>query len=433
MPGDGGFFRRSAKPLRKESTDCSALLVSANHAGRFSTPFEMSTITKTESLMNWSFMAACVSNLLFFFSFYLLMPVLPLYLIDELHAGKTIAGLVLASYTMATLLVRPFSGFLVDNIQRKPLYMICYFCFGAYFLGYILAGTLVILAIVRCTHGLVFGIATTSANTLAIDTLPPSKLGRGIGIYGTTSSLAMSLGPMAGLLLLANFSYQAVFTIAFISAMTAFLVGSTIECGTRLLPKNPKFSWSGIFLSHSLPISASIFLVAFIYGVLLNYLSLFARERGISANPGYFFCLFAVGLIMSRFIAGKMIDNGYLCRIIAIGKLILIGSIFLFIFVPGEVMFFSAAVMIGFGFGLISPSYQTLFIRMSRKEQRGTANSTYLTAWDAGIGIAVLCGGLLQELMPLSDVFLIGAVLVVASMLLFLAIGAPHFKRFQVS
>ncbi|MDR1962215.1 MAG: MFS transporter [Planctomycetaceae bacterium] len=397
----------------------------------------MSTVAKSEpalSLLNRSFVASCLSNLLFFFSFYLLIPVLPLYLIDELHAGKSAAGIILSSYTIAALIVRPFSGMLVDNLQRRPLYLICYFAFAAYFLGYLLAGTLFILGLVRCTHGFVFGIATTSANTLAIDTVPIGKLGRGIGIYGTMTSVAMALGPMAGLLLLSHFSFKMVFAIAFLTSMTAFLIGSTIQCATRIIPvTNRKFSFGQIFLAQSLPMAFCIFLIAFLYGVLLNYLSLFARERGIITNPGYFFCLLAVGLIMSRFIAGKMIDNGHICRTILIGKVILIASVFWFVYVPAESVFFGAALLIGFGFGLISPSYQTIFIRLAHKEQRGTANSTYLTAWDGGMGIAILLGGLLLEWTTLTNIYWFCILLLVVSMIFFALIGIPHFKRYRLS
>lgn len=389
--------------------------------------------SRTDSLMNRSFIAACVSNLLVFFSVYMLMPVLPLYIVDEFHAGKSIAGIVLATYTITTLLVRPFSGMLVDNFQRKPLFLLCYFLFAAYFIGYLFAGTLFMLAIIRSMHGFVFGIASTSANTLAIDTLPSSKLGSGIGIYGTAASIAMAFGPMAGLLLLHNYSYHAVFMVAFIASVLAFLVGSTIKSEYREIPKSTKpFSLEKIFLVRGWPIVLSILLMASLYGVLVNYLSLFARERGIGTNPGYFFCFLALGLVMSRFIAGKLIDGGYICRTIVAGKLILLGSVLLFILVPDEAVFFGAAVFIGLGYGLVSPTYQTLIIRLAKREQRGTANSTYLTAWDAGIGFAIFGGGVLSEHIPLAAVLMLGTFFLLLSMLFFSIVGAPYFKRFVI-
>ena len=60
--------------------------------------------------------------------------------------------------------------------------------------------------------------------------------------------------------------------------------------------------------------------MAFVYGLLVNYLSVFARERHVMANPGYFFLLMSLGLILSRLFAGGMIDKGYIGRLILGGK-----------------------------------------------------------------------------------------------------------------
>ncbi len=396
----------------------------------------MSTITSTapaDTLLNRSFVASCVSNLLFYTSVYMLIPVLPLYLVDELHTGKSIAGVILSSFTIAGLIIRPISGFLVDNFRRKPLYLFCYFFFAAYFIGYLLAGTLVVLAAVRCMHGLVFGIASTSASTLVIDSLPPGKLGRGIGIFGTTSSVAMSLGPMAGLMILSRFSFQGVFAVALVVAVVAFCIGLSVRGDAQILPATRgHFSFKTMFLAQGLPMALCVILATFLYGVIVNYLTLFARERGVAASPIHFFSLLAVGMILSRLFGGRLIDRGHLLPLIIAGKLTLIASVILFVFSPWESLFFASALLAGLGYGIVFPSYQTIFIRLARKEQRGTANSTYLTACDFGIGFAIFFGGLIAEFASFPGIFLIGALLVFLSIVVFAAIGIPHFKRHRV-
>lgn len=396
----------------------------------------MSTIApvaSSDSLLNRNFMAACLSNLLFYISVYMLMPVMPLYLVDVMHTGKSVAGVVLSSFTMAALLIRPISGFLVDHFRRKPLYLICYFCFAAYFAGYLLATTLLVLLVVRCTHGLIFGLASTSASTLAIDTLPPGKLGRGIGIFGTTTSIAMSLGPMTGLVLMSEFSYQMVFAVALLMAVAAFCIGTTIHCETPpALQTKRRFSWQGIFLASAVPVTLCVIFPSFLYGMILNYLTLYARERGIEINPGFFFCLMAAGMILSRLVAGKLIDRGLFLPLIVTGKLLVVTAIFLFVFVPHSGVFFGSALLAGIGFGIVFPSYQTIFIRLARKEQRGTANSTYLTCCDLGIGIAIFFGGMIAEHLTFPMAFLTGALLTFLSILIFRTIGAPHFLKYQI-
>ena len=93
-------------------------------------------------------------------------------------------GLVLSGYTITALLIRPFSGFLVDSFPRKKVLLISLFLYFLLFGGYLLAGTLVLFAIVRTMHGGPFGASTVANSTVAIDVLPSSRRNEGIGFYG---------------------------------------------------------------------------------------------------------------------------------------------------------------------------------------------------------------------------------------------------------
>lgn len=68
----------------------------------------------TERLWSSNFTFAFLGNFSIFFAFYLLLPVLPFYLIEKFNADSALIGTILASYTLTALLTRPFSGFMVD-------------------------------------------------------------------------------------------------------------------------------------------------------------------------------------------------------------------------------------------------------------------------------------------------------------------------------
>lgn len=89
----------------------------------------------------WSFM----SSFLLFFAFYLLLPILPMYLIEQFQAGKSLIGIILSSYTITTLLIRPFAGYLVDTFPKKIFLIATYTLFTALFAGYIVATTVLVL------------------------------------------------------------------------------------------------------------------------------------------------------------------------------------------------------------------------------------------------------------------------------------------------
>lgn len=77
------------------------------------------TAPKQEKLWGKEYWKVMTTNFLLFFAFYLLTPLLPIYLDAQFDANKDIIGLVLSGYVVATFLVRPFSGFVVDTFNRK--------------------------------------------------------------------------------------------------------------------------------------------------------------------------------------------------------------------------------------------------------------------------------------------------------------------------
>ena len=65
-----------------------------------------------EALFTPSFIAVCSANLLFFIASFMMVPVLPIYLLDGLHASKSVVGIILSAYMIGALVMRPLSGFL---------------------------------------------------------------------------------------------------------------------------------------------------------------------------------------------------------------------------------------------------------------------------------------------------------------------------------
>ena len=150
-------------------------------------------------LWNREYLKVMTCNFLLFFAFYLLTPLLPIYLDAQFKADKDMIGIVLSGYVVATLLVRPFSGFFVDSFDRKKVLMICFFAFFILFAGYIGAASILMFAIVRTLHGIPFGASTVANSTVAIDVLPSSRRNEGIGFYGLSNNLAMAVAPTAGI------------------------------------------------------------------------------------------------------------------------------------------------------------------------------------------------------------------------------------------
>ena len=124
-----------------------------------------------EKLLNANYVKVMFVNFAVSFAFYLLAPLLPLYLSETFNASKDIIGLVLSGYTITALICRPFSGYIVDSFPRKMVLEICLLVYFLFFLGYLIAGSLLVFAIFRTLHGGPFGASTVVNSTMAIDVL----------------------------------------------------------------------------------------------------------------------------------------------------------------------------------------------------------------------------------------------------------------------
>jgi len=394
-----------------------------------------------DKLWTQSFVSACIGNFLLFFAFYLLLPILPLYLIEVFGTNRSSVGIILSCYTLAALVVRPISGFVLDMFNRKPLYLLAYFLFILCFVGYTLAGLLSLFIVVRIMHGLTFGMVTTAGNSLIVDIMPSSRRGEGLGYFGVANNLAMAIGPMFSLFLHDFCSFNVIFYIAVGSGLLGFLVANTIKYDKKI-EKTLKqaVALDRFFLPQGLSGGISFMFIAIPYGMLTTYVAIYGKELGIETSMGLFFSLMAIGLIGSRLFAGKMVDRGKLTWVIVCGTVICTLSFLvlasldnLTVFTSTTIvsgLFYTVAVALGVGYGMLFPAYNTLFVNLAPHNRRATASSTYLTSWDIGVGLGLVLGGRIADTIggfPLS--YFAGSLSVGISVLLFVKIAAPHYEK----
>jgi len=392
-----------------------------------------------DELFTKSFIFACIGNFLLFTGFYLLLPILPLYLIDTFHSSKSEVGLILSCYTVAALAVRPFSGFLADKFDRKPVYLLAYAFFIAIFISYPLVEFVLIFALMRVLHGLAFGMVTTAGNTLIVDIMPSSRRGEGLGYFGVANNLAMAIGPMVGLMLHeATGSFDMIFYTALLSGVLGFFFACQIRAPKKQKYDSEPLSLDRFFLIKGLKAGFCLLLLAIPYGITTSYVALYAQEIHVLGSMGLFFSLMAVGLIVSRTFSGTMVDRGKIPQVITYGTIIVMLAFLLFSSLGpvsanhlhlASVLFFVVALLLGVGYGMLFPAYNTLFVNLAPNNRRATASSTYLTSWDIGIGIGLVSGGNMAEISGFPMTYFVGAVLVALSVVYFVTFVTPHFNR----
>lgn len=250
-----------------------------------------------QKLWNTEYVKVMTANFMMYFAFYILTPLLPIYLSEKFGATNDVIGLVLSGYTIASLVVRPFSGFFVDSFNRKKVLMICLSLFFVFFAGYIAASTLLMFAIVRTLHGGPFGAATVANSTVAIDVLPSSRRNEGLGYFGLSNNLAMAIAPSVGIYLykLLN-DFSVLFWIALVVAFVGLLIDGTVKLPVNSIVKNTeKLSLDRFFLTRAWLLAINVAMFGFCFGVLSNYLAIYSKEElGITGGTGTYFALLSI-------------------------------------------------------------------------------------------------------------------------------------------
>ena len=402
-----------------------------------------------ERLWNRNYIKVMTANFSLFFAFYLLTPLLPLYLHETFGATKDVIGLVLSGYTITALLFRPFSGYFVDSFPRRTVLMVCFGAFAIFFAGYLAASTLLLFTIVRTLHGGPFGALTVANSTAAIDVLPSSRRTEGIGYYGLSNNLSMAIAPTIGIFIYKyTDSFELLFWLALVVACAGWLIDATVKFPEKEIVRNKsKLSWDRFFLVRGWLLGLNMVAFGFSFGVLSNYLAIYGKEvMGITGGTGTYFLLCSVGLIISRLQGGKALREGRLTHNAGSGMVISLVGYTLFILMPTLsslfalhtslftlIGYYGSALLIGLGNGHMWPAFQNMTICVAHNNQRGTANSTILISWDIGMGLGILLGGVIAEYLGYDASFWTVVIINAAGVATFFAATKAFFLQRRLS
>ena len=401
----------------------------------------MAEVTR-DRLFTRDYIFVCIAAFMMSFSFFILVPTLPMYLKDTFGISPALVGVVLSCYVIAVLSIRPMTGFIADTLPRKRVYIVSYAIFVASFLGYFfITQTLALFILLRVLHGFSFGMLTTAGNTLVIDVMPSSRRGEGLGYYGVTNNLAMAFGPMVGLFVISSGNYTLLFLTSLITGTVGLVLGALVRAPKKKIEKTEfKLSADRFFLKEGIRACFAFFLLAIPYGMTTSYMALYAASSGITQNAGLFFTVMAAGLITSRLNSGKRVDRGFVTETIIVGICIalvggfgeaILSTVSAWSIAAGYATYFLTAFLFGYGYGTMFPAYNTLFINLAPNSRPATANATYLTGWDVGIGGGMLLGGYISEYGYLYC-YMLGAVLIFVALLFFKYVVTPHFHQHKL-
>jgi MFS family permease len=385
----------------------------------------------TDKLWTKDFILLGLASLLMSTGFYFLMPTLPIYIVDKLQANKGQVGYVLAAYTLSALIIRPFTGYVVDRAGRKWVYITSFLLF-AFTLGlYPLASTFFLLLFLRFFHGFLWGISGTSGATLIVDVIPPAKRGQGIGIYGLSMTLAMAIGPVLAMIIMGKNNYNAMFFSSMSVALVGFFLLLLVRYPHFEAKDTGSFTFRNILETKTLPMAMIQLLFGITYGGIVSFITLYAKDIGIQQASPFFFIL-AAGIFISRLWSGKIFDKRGPKHLVLAGIILSITGFFILSLIQNIVGYYSSAFFIGLGIGIIMPTIQAMANNVVDKHRRGAANATIITAFDLGIGLGSVLLGLLGERISLGNTYLSCTLILAFTFVFFIIAGYSFYEKHRI-
>lgn len=359
------------------------------------------------------FFLTWINRFSFFLAHHLTRPILPLYLVS-FGASSTVIGAVMAVFTITATATRIPVGLHIDRIGRKPFLIAGVALFAVSNFGYLWAPGILLMLPFRMLHGVGWSGCTTAVATLAADIAPQKRRGELIGYAAMASSLGGAIGPVAGFALLQRFDFSGVFfgaaALLFVSLILAAFVKEP-EHGPR---SNHRQRWIDLLvIPETLLPAVAVAFLSFGHGGILTFLPIHALKLGLE-NPGLWFGLYALCLLLSRPVAGPLSDRisrraviipGLILNLLGIGILALASS-------PAWLM--AAAVVGGFGTGAAQPALMTVAVDQTSPQRRGQSMAQYQCFYDLGIGLGSLTLGAFLDLVDQNFSLMYAASAVVA-------------------
>lgn len=368
------------------------------------------------------FISLFFTNLSIFLVFYSLITTLPLYASGLLGRTDDEAGLLVTAFLVSAILMRPFSGKLLDLYGKKRLLFISLLLYLVCTILYLVFKEFTVLLGLRFFQGIWFSIATTAAGALAADIIPNKRKGTGLGYFTMSTNLAIVIGPFIGLLVIQYASFDALFIVLAVIVAIGSVLALTLNTEDLSQPrKQQKFrlTFNDLFEKKALPLAMVAAVIAFSYSSILSFLSLYAEQQNLLSAASYFYAVLAVAMIGVRPFTGRIYDT-YGAKYVIIPSFLLF-AIGLVILGNADTPFLLliSAIGLGMGYGTLTTSFQSLCVQATAPERTSYATATYFTLFDLGIAVGSYVLGIVAVSIGYSAIYFVSAALMLVMLLVY--------------
>ena len=340
------------------------------------------------------------------------LPVLPRYVHGPLDAGNVAVGVVIGSYAITGLLLRPFAGRLADHRGRKPTVLLGSILVALGGFMYLLPLGVPGLVAARLVLGAGEGTVFTASSAWVVDLAPPARRGRVIGLYGLSVWAGLSIGPLIGELILHASGYTVVWLFAGGSAARS----ADRESPAGPLPRQatPEEEHHALIEREAIRPGTALALGSIGYGTMAAFVVLHLEARGIGHGAAVFGA-FATMVVLTRLIGGDLPDRVGPARVAFVAAVVEAIGLATIAIAQSLPVAIAGALAMGAAFSLLYPSLSLIVVSRVSDTRRGAALGTFTAFFDAGVGFGAPLAGAAAALSSYEGAFLLAATIALAS------------------
>ena len=337
------------------------------------------------------FWLLAIANFLVAMSVYVLVPVMPLWLMDGEGFSAHDAGLAMGAFGVGIFALGGFCSYLVQRYRRNRICMeaiilmvICITLLHSFFQHDFGAVEKWWVFAQRILFGAVYGLAEmVLASTLIIDKCTSSMRTEANHSTSWFSRFAVALGPMVGLIVYhLTGSFWRVILVSDVCVIISLLLIRAVKFPFRAPEENTHvFSLDRFFLTQGTPLFVNIFLIMLPVGMLFSL-----------ALPWMFYAMMMVGFVLALMAQRFVFQNAELKSEVVTGMILIVAAMQIMHVYSIDKVIYVAPTMIGLAIGIIGSRFLLFFIKLSRHCQRGTSSSTFLLGWESSIAIGIGIG-----------------------------------------
>ncbi|MCZ8512505.1 MFS transporter [Paenibacillus filicis] len=384
----------------------------------------------SSALWTKSFILLTLCNLCIYMNIQMITPSLPAYVAGTLGGGGMTVSLVISLFALSAIVTRLFTAAAFKRFGLRTILFGGLIIFAISTAGYAAVATLGLLLVIRIVYGIGFGFAGTAFGTLVSQVIPVRRMGEGMGYFGLSTSLSMSLAPVIGLWLLNGYGFHRLILVSSALAALVFVFAAWIKpseashkeerpvsaAAAAQAPERMAWFDPGAMFPCLLSLLLSV-----TYGGLISFIALFGKETNLG-NVGWFFLFNAMMVLVVRPFSGKLFDRKGHAAVLPAGAVFTGLGLVLLSYTGGMVMLLLSALCYGVGYGMLQPSLQAWTIQRSKPGRRAAATGLFYNSIDLGIAIGSFLLGYVSTVTGYAGMYRWSA----SAMVLFIALYAAY-------